>query len=167
VGGRLTDGLDSVAKYLEHALTPSGEDRLERSKARRRAYRVLADLRTAFQQVVVEPSANGRQAIAWWPVIAGLERVADAVTEVAVTVEHGAPQPARSDIELLTAALGELAAAIREQREPESMPLPGSAQLSGIVDQIEAAFDAVRGPDMAARPSGRSARRFLPYHKRA
>jgi hypothetical protein len=34
-------------------------------------------------------------------------------------------------------------------------------------DQIEAAFDAVRGPDMAVRPSGRSDRRFLPYHKRA
>jgi uncharacterized membrane protein YccC len=167
VGGRLADGLDTVAKYLERALTPSGEDRLERSKARRRAYRVLADLRTAFQQVVVEPSANGRQAIAWWPVIAGLERVADAVTEVVVTVEHGAPRPGRGDIELLTAALRELAAAIREQREPKSMPLPGSAQLSGIVDQIGTVFDAVRGPDMAVRPPRRPVRRFAPYHKRA
>jgi uncharacterized membrane protein YccC len=165
VGGRLADGLDTVAKYVERALV-SSEDLLERSRARRKAYRALADLRTAFQQVVVEPSANGRQAIAWWPVIAGLERVADAVTEVVVTVEHGAPEPDPADVALLTAALGELASAIREERSPASMPLPDSEQLAGVVDQLEAAFDAVRGPDLADRPPSRLVRRFLPYHKR-
>jgi hypothetical protein len=144
----------------------ASEDLLERSRARRKAYRALADLRTAFQQVVVEPSANGRQAIAWWPVIAGLERVADAVTEVVVTVEHGAPEPDPADVALLTAALGELASAIREERSPASMPLPDSEQLAGVVDQLEAAFDAVRGPDLADRPPSRLVRRFLPYHKR-
>jgi uncharacterized membrane protein YccC len=165
VGGRLADGLDTVAKYVERALV-SSEDLLERSRARRKAYRALADLRTAFQQVVVEPSANGRQAIAWWPVIAGLERVADAVTEVVVTVEHGALDPDPADVALLTAALGELAAAIREERSPASMPLPDSEQLTGVVDQLEAAFDAVRGPDLADRSPSRLVRRFLPYHKR-
>jgi uncharacterized membrane protein YccC len=165
VGGRLADGLDTVAKYVERALV-SSEDLLERSRARRKAYRALADLRTAFQQVVVEPSANGRQAIAWWPVIAGLERVADAVTEVVVTVEHGAPEPDPADVALLTAALGELACAIREERSPASMPLPDSEQLAGVVDQLEAAFDAVRGPDLADRPPSRLVRRFLQYHKR-
>ena len=165
VGGRLADGLDTVAKYVERALV-SSENLLERSRARRKAYRALADLRTAFQQVVVEPSANGRQAIAWWPVIAGLERVADAVTEVVVTVEHGAPEPDPADVALLTAALGELASAIREERSPASMPLPDSEQLAGVVDQLEAAFDAVRGPDLADRSPSRLVRRFLPYHKR-
>jgi uncharacterized membrane protein YccC len=165
VGGRLADGLDAVSRYVERALVSSG-DLLERSRARRKAYRALADLRTAFQQVVVEPSANGRQAIAWWPVIAGLERVADAVTEVVVTVEHGAPAPEAADVALLTVALGELAGAIREEREPASMALPDSAQLAGVVDQVEAAFDAVRGPDLVDRSPSRLVRRFLPYHKR-
>ncbi|WP_033263627.1 FUSC family protein [Amycolatopsis vancoresmycina] len=168
VGGRLADGLDAVAKYVSHALVEAsgGEARLARSRARRGAYRALADLRTAFQQVVVEPSANGRQAVAWWPVIAAQERVADAVTEVGVTIGRGVPPPAPADVELLTAALWELASAVREQREPRSVPLPDAAQLSGVVDQLESAFDAVRGPDLAERTPLRLVRRFLPYHRR-
>jgi uncharacterized membrane protein YccC len=169
VGGRLADGLDTVATYVERALgpTPTGQARLDRSRARRLAYRALADLRTAFQQVVVEPSANGRQAVAWWPVIAGLERVADAVTEVGVTVEHGAPTPEPEDIKLLTDALAELANAVREERLPPSMPMPDSEQLSGVVDQLGSAFDAVRGPDLVERAPSRLIRRFLPHHRRA
>ncbi|UOX86906.1 FUSC family protein [Amycolatopsis sp. FBCC-B4732] len=168
VGGRLADGLDAVAKYVSCALVEasSGEARLARSRARRGAYRALADLRTAFQQVVVEPSANGRQAVAWWPVIAAQERVADAVTEVGVTIGRGVPPPDPADVELLTAALDELAAAIREQREPRSVPLPDREQLSGVVDQLESAFDAVRGPDLVERTPPRLVRRFLPYHRR-
>ncbi|MBE8517926.1 FUSC family protein [Amycolatopsis sp. H6(2020)] len=168
VGGRLADGLDAVAKYVSHALVEAstGEARLARSRARRGAYRALADLRTAFQQAVVEPSAHGRQAVAWWPVIAAQERVADAVTEVGVTIGRGVPPPDPADVELLTAALGELASAVREQREPRSVPLPDAPQLSGVVDQLESAFDAVRGPDLAERAPLGLVRRFLPYHRR-
>ncbi|MGW4521663.1 FUSC family protein [Amycolatopsis sp. NPDC004378] len=168
VGGRLADGLDAVARYVSSALVQAseGDARLARSRARRGAYRALADLRTAFQQVVVEPSANGRQAVAWWPVIAAQERVADAVTEVGVTIGRGVAPPDPGDVELLTAALDELASAIREQREPRSVPLPDSPQLSGVVDQLESAFDAVRGPDLVERTPLRLVRRFLPYHRR-
>jgi uncharacterized membrane protein YccC len=168
VGGRLADGLDAVAKYVERALVEasSGDARLARSRARRGAYRALADLRTAFQQVVVEPSANGRQAVAWWPVIAAQERVADAVTEVGVTIGRGVRPPEPGDIELITIALDELASSIREQREPRSVPLPDSEQLAGVVDQLESAFDAVRGPDLVERTPLRLVRRFLPYHRR-
>ena len=168
VGGRLADGLDAVAKYVSCALVEasSGAARLARSRARRGAYRALADLRTAVQQVVVEPSANGRQAVAWRPVIAAQERVADAGTEVGVTSGRGAPPPAPGDIELLTAAWDELASAIREQREPRSVPLPDSPRLAGVVDQLESAFDAVRGPDLVERTPLRLVRRFLPYHRR-
>ncbi|MDT7802594.1 MAG: hypothetical protein QOI78_6083 [Actinomycetota bacterium] len=168
VGGRLADGLDAVAKYVECALVEasSGDARLARSRARRGAYRALADLRTAFQQVVVEPSANGRQAVAWWPVIAAQERVADAVTEVGVTIGRGVPPPAPADVELIATALDELASSIREQRTPESVPLPDSEQLAGVVDQLESAFDAVRGPDLVEHTPLRLVRRFLPYHRR-
>jgi uncharacterized membrane protein YccC len=168
VGGRLADGLDAVAKYVECALVEasSGDARLARSRARRGAYRSLADLRTAFQQVVVEPSANGRQAVAWWPVIAAQERVADAVTEVGVTIGRGVPPPDPGDVELITTALDELASSIREQRAPESVPLPDAGQLAGVVDQLESAFDAVRGPDLVEHTPLRLVRRFLPYHRR-
>jgi Zn-dependent alcohol dehydrogenase len=82
------------------------------------------------------------------------------VTEVVVTVEHGAPQPDPADVELLSAALCELAASIREQREPRSMPMPESGQLAGVVDQLGAAFDTARGPDLAERPPSRLVRRL-------
>lgn len=169
IGGRLADSLGSLVNYVDKGLSPppSGEARLDRSRARRRAYRALADLRTVFQQVIVEPSAAGRQAVAWWPVIAGLERVADAVTEVGVILGHGAPEPDKADVELLKDALAELAAAVREEREPAEMPMPDNEQLSGVVDQIGAAFDAVRGPDLVERAPLRLVRRFLPYQRRA
>lgn len=148
VGRRLADEVRFVSEYVEHTLKPvtTQAERLARSRARRRAYRGLADLRTAFQQVMVEPSQAGRQALAWWPMIAALERVADAVTEVVVTVEHGEPPPAEPDVALLTAALGELGAAVEGQRDPVSVRLPVTRQLCGVVDQVAAAFDAVRGP---------------------
>jgi len=46
------------------------------------------------------------------------------------------------------------------------MPLPDSEQLAGVVDQVESAFDAVRGPDLVERTPPRLVRRFLPYHRR-
>ncbi|WP_432849239.1 FUSC family protein [Amycolatopsis sp. CA-161197] len=168
VGGRLADSFDTVADYVRAALVLNStpEARLARSRSRRAAYRALADLRTAFQQVIVEPSPAGRHAVAWWPVIAGLERVADAVTEVSVTLGRGVPAPSPAEISLLTDALAELAAAVREQREPGSVPLPDSAQLAGVVDQLGSTFDAVRGPDLVETTPLRLVRRFLPYHRR-
>ncbi|MEU6645149.1 FUSC family protein [Saccharomonospora sp. NPDC046836] len=150
IGGRLADVADTVAEYVEYGLRPAttAHDRTERSKRRRRAYRGLADLRTAFQQLVVEPSPAGRQAAAWWPAIVALEQVTDAVTAVVVTIENGAAPPAEADAQLLTCALGELAAAVREQRDLEDADLPESAELAGVADQLENAFDAVRGPDL-------------------
>jgi uncharacterized membrane protein YccC len=150
VGGRLAEVTETVARYVEHGLRPAEtpEERTERSRRRRRAYRGLADLRTAFQQTVVEPSAAGRQATAWWPAIVGLERVTDATTEVVVTMERGAPAPGPDEVRQLVDALNELAAAIRAERRPELPPMPGGDQLSGVVDQIQAAFDAVAGPDL-------------------
>ncbi|PXY31304.1 FUSC family protein [Prauserella muralis] len=150
VGGRLADVADTVARYVEHGLRPAetGQERAERSRRRRRAYRGLADLRTAFQQLVVEPSPAGRQAAAWWPAIVALEQVADAVTAVVVTIEHGAEPPEPDDVRLVTSALAELATAVREQREPADVDLPADQRLAGVSDQLESAFDAVRGPDL-------------------
>ncbi|HWD01008.1 MAG TPA: FUSC family protein [Amycolatopsis sp.] len=168
VGGRLASSFDTVAQYVRAALvlTSTSEARVARSRARRAAYRALADLRTAFQQVIVEPSPAGRHAVAWWPVIAGLERVTDAVTEVGVTIGRGVPAPSPAEIALLTDALAELAAAVREQREPRTVPLPDSKRLAGVVDQLGSTFDAVRGPNLVEAAPPRLVRRFLPHHRR-
>ncbi|WP_116046892.1 FUSC family protein [Amycolatopsis palatopharyngis] len=160
VGGRLAEVADTVALYVDRGLRPaeSAEERTDRSRRRRRAYRGLADLRTAFQQAVVEPSAAGRQAAAWWPAIVGLERVADAVTEVVVAIERGADPPDPDDVRLLTDALAEFAEAVREQREPVDVVLPDSARLADVAEQVDAAFQAVCGPDFT--------RSWFPFRRR-
>jgi uncharacterized membrane protein YccC len=150
LGVRVAGVAGTVARYLEYGLQPvvTASERAERSRRRRRAYRGLADLRTAFQQLVVEPPPAGRQAVAWWPAIVALEQLTDAVTAVVVTIEHGAPPPREHDVGLLTAALGEFEAAVRRQRDPADVGLPEHPALAGVVDQIGQAFDAVRGPDL-------------------
>jgi uncharacterized membrane protein YccC len=195
VGGLLAEAVDTVASYLAAAFasrssSPSqessnegeasgasevseptveelAEDKLRQARARRRAYRILADLRTTFQQVIVEPSPAGRQAVAWWPVIAGLERVTDSITEVVVSVEDGAPSPERVDVELIITALNELAAAVREQRQPCELSFPEGDQLRDVVDQISTVLGTLRGPELEDSSSNSLLRRFLPGYRSA
>ena len=115
IGGRLADAVDAVARYADLALRadPKG-----RSALRRRTYRQLSDLRADLQRVVVEPSATGRQAAAWYPAIIGLERLTGSVTGVAVESNEGEPVPPAGDVDAIVAALTDIATAIREQRPP-------------------------------------------------
>jgi len=132
VGGRLADGLDTVAKYVR--------TRWWRYRARRGW---LAHVPGAaptgrwptcgrrFQQVVVEPSANGRQAVAWWPVIAGLERVADAVTEVGVTIGRGVPPPDPATSSSSRTRSASSPPPYASSVEPRSMPFAGQRAAGG------------------------------------
>jgi uncharacterized membrane protein YccC len=70
-----------VCAYLGQALVVRSSDR---RRLRRRAYRALADLRAEFQRTLSEPPAVSRRATAWWPAVAALEEVVDAVTAAAV-----------------------------------------------------------------------------------
>lgn len=145
VGGRVADTLDAVREYVAHSLDSAPSDE-ERSRARRRAYRALADTRLAFAQVIVEPSAAGRQAVAWWPAIVALERVLDAVTDVVISVRRGADPPERSQVKLVIDAIDELVDAVRDGREPERVRIPHAGPLSTVADHLRTAFDAIRGP---------------------
>ncbi|GDY33422.1 FUSC family protein [Gandjariella thermophila] len=149
VGGRVAEVLDLLAEYLRRGL---GGDPRGRSTLRRRSYRALSDLRTAFQQLLSEPSAAGRLAAAWWPAIVRLERVTDAVTRVAVEVERGAPVPDPGQVERLAGAVGEAAAAVRAQRAPGQVRLPDSEQLAGVSAELTAVLRTLRGPEWDGRP---------------
>ncbi|WP_007027232.1 FUSC family protein, partial [Saccharomonospora iraqiensis] len=159
LGGRLADVAEEIADYADAALRPvdTAQRRHERSRRRRRAYRALSDLRTVFQQLVVEPSAAGRQAAAWWPAIVALEQLTDAVTAVAVVLDRRgtATPPAESDVRQIGLALAEFAMAVRLHSRPAEVRLPRDERLAGVVEQISAAFDAVTGPDLSTfRPRG-------------
>ncbi|MGQ0839698.1 FUSC family protein [Actinokineospora sp.] len=158
VGAGLAAALDQVADYLELALAESPRGR---SALRRDAYRALSDLRTAFQQSLVEPSAAGRQAAAWWPVIVGLERLTDAVTGVAVAIERGAAPVDPDDVGALAAAVREAADAVRGERAPRRTPLPDTERLERLVAELTAVHATLRGPDLGGRPGRRLLTRGL------
>ncbi|MFZ0216696.1 MAG: FUSC family protein, partial [Candidatus Dormiibacterota bacterium] len=90
LGPRIADAAASVGDYLEAALLDPGRGR----QLRRRTYRRLSDLRTAFQQTLAEPPPMSTRAAAWWPLIVQLESATDAITEAAIRARAGAPAPA-------------------------------------------------------------------------
>ncbi|OLR91440.1 FUSC family protein [Actinokineospora bangkokensis] len=154
VGDDLAAALDLLAEYVEEALSQR-----ERSALRRTVYRALSDLRTAFQQSLVEPSAAGRTAAAWWPVIVSLERLADAVTGLAVAIERGASPVPAADTAVLAAAVRESAAAVRAGRAPRRDPLPEADRLTRLVAEVIAVQGALRGPELPERGPGALLRR--------
>jgi hypothetical protein len=110
---------------------------------------------------VVEPSAAGLQAAAWWPVIVTLERATDAVTGLAVGIERGAEPIEANAIEALTEAVAEAAASIREERPPERMPMPDVDRLAKLVTELVSVLTTLRGPDWYSRSPGQIVRRLL------
>lgn len=80
---------------------------------RRRAYRALADLRGEFQRTLSEPPAVSQRATLWWPAVAALEEVMDAVTAAAVAADHGATPPTPERLRALIAVLHGIADAVR------------------------------------------------------
>ncbi|HWE88461.1 MAG TPA: FUSC family protein [Pseudonocardiaceae bacterium] len=160
IGDRLADAVDAVARYADRALRA---DPRGRSALRRRTYRQLADLRTEFQRVLVEPSAAGRQAAAWYPAIVGLERLTSTVTRVAVEIDRGAAVPAADDIHPIVSSLHDLAGAVRDQRRPADPPsLPAGSGLAAVAEDVAGVVSALRGPDLdSARPFS-LVRRLLP-----
>jgi uncharacterized membrane protein YccC len=145
IGGRLADAVDAVADYADLALRANPDGR---NSLRRRTYRQLSDLRTELQRVLVEPSAAGRLASAWYPAIIGLERVTGSLTRVAVEIGQGDPPPSDDDVDLVVAALRDIADAVRAQRPPAHPPKLAAEQLANTVAHLGAVVSALRGPEL-------------------
>ncbi|NYI05858.1 FUSC family protein [Allostreptomyces psammosilenae] len=169
IGPHFADAVDAVRAHLEQVLLPreaeEGPDgrgpRAEPSRLRRKAYRALAAARTALEQALAEPPPVSDRAAAWWPAIAALERVTDAVTATTVRLRHGVPYPPPEQAARLVGALDELAAAVRRHRAPDpAVPLPDPAALvpggtlAEVTERVRAVRLLVGGPDsLPRRPS--------------
>lgn len=143
LGGRMIEVIRSLASYMERSLSgvPQGSAVL-----RRRTYRALSDLRAEFQRLLAEPSRAGRQVAAWWPVVVALERTTDAVTNVAVGIQHGAELPESADLERLLAATNALTTLVENPRPGGNPPrLPETEQLTGISTELTSVRAALRG----------------------
>jgi hypothetical protein len=82
--------------------------REERTRARRRTFRSLTDLRTQLQRELAEPAPISTRAAAWWPLIVQLQRAADAVMESVVAVHSGAGAPTPTAVEALRRAIRQI-----------------------------------------------------------
>ncbi|MGA8115496.1 MAG: FUSC family protein, partial [Actinocatenispora sp.] len=120
LGAQVADAVDGIGDYLREAFGAESAARAQR----RRAYRTLSDMRTAFQRQLAEPPPMSTNAAAWWPMIVQLERAVDAITAAAVQARSGGRVPAAVAVDLLVADVRGLAAALREHRSPEVSPLP-------------------------------------------
>jgi uncharacterized membrane protein YccC len=128
-----------VCDYLEQALVVRSPDR---RRLRRRAYRALADLRAEFQRTLSEPPAASRDATVWWPAVAALEEVVDAVTAAAVAADHGVPPPPPQRVRELIATLEGIAAAEGSGSTPPrpAGPAGGDNPVADAVHRVQAAL---------------------------
>ena len=85
---------------------------------RRTAYRALADARQEVQQGLAEPPPAGRQAEAWLPATAALERLSGAVAAYSAQLRYGGRQPEPAEVARVLAALERLTTAARAHRPP-------------------------------------------------
>ncbi|MFU1997934.1 FUSC family protein [Bordetella avium] len=88
-----------IAAYLRASLDAAGNrDAPQVHISRRQAYGALSNMRTRLQQALGDPPPAGREAAAWFPLLAAAERVCDAITAYSSQVH---PAPAEQDVRQL------------------------------------------------------------------
>jgi uncharacterized membrane protein YccC len=124
-----------------------------RSRMRRSTYHALADLRTEFQRTMSEPPSISRRATAWWPAVAALEQVMDAVTSTALAVSRGTRVPS-SGVAMLSAALRTVSEAVEAGTPLGSPPeLPDDETLKPVTEAVRALLGVLgSGERLAAHP---------------
>jgi uncharacterized membrane protein YccC len=157
---RFAEAIWDVCEYMREALitAPASTDGMARpagqgvtrlpprSRLQRAAYRALSDMRTEFQRTMSEPPPVSRQAAAWWPGVAALEEVADAVTATSVAMSRGTPPPRPEAVTQLMAALDTVAEAVRRGVSLTGpVGLPSDRALAPVTDAVRAVLGVIGG----------------------
>lgn len=143
LGERIAAGVEALGGYARVAF---GTDRSRVGPARRRAYGAMSDIRSELQSTLAEPPRMSRQAAAWWPLIAQLEKTTDDLSEAAARARHPAARPPADDVAQLVAGFDDLAAALRGHRAPRDLPDPVSPLLDDLTADVRGARSIARGP---------------------
>ncbi|MGI5401686.1 FUSC family protein [Streptomyces sp. CA-135486] len=153
VGDRLATAVDDAARYVAYAFgAPSGEDRGERVRRRRRIYRDLSSVRSEFQRALTEPPPVGARAAAWWPLVVAVERVVDATTAARVRVNHGAEPPTRSEVAEIEEQLRQLAAGLRSSEVLVEVRAELTGDEEGVLGPLRREVQAARAIASPERP---------------
>ncbi len=142
LGPQVADAVDELGDYLVAAF---GGDGPRRGRQRRRSYRALSEVRTAFQQLLAEPPPAGHAAAAWWPMIVQLERTADAITHAATQSRATRTPPDPAHVADLDEAIRDLAAALRARRPPTPRDPPDDPSLDAVTEDIRTARKIASG----------------------
>ncbi|MFD7921163.1 FUSC family protein [Streptomyces sp. NPDC059740] len=164
IAPRLATGLRRTAAYLRHTLTADpGKGAGRRQELRRAAYAALGEARTAAETAAAELLATRGGGTDWITVVTAAERVVDAVTACAVSLEHGQPRPSAERVRSLWSRPAELADSLERQnqgarrlrkvgvREAAASPLPPVPD-SGPLDELAAELGRISGRSEAASP---------------
>lgn len=143
LGEHVAVGVEALADYARVAF---GADHQPIGPARRRAYRAMSDIRSELQSTLAEPPPLSRQAAAWWPLIAQLEKTTDDLNNVSFLARHESQRPPDLDVAMLGSGLDELAAALRSHRPPGRVPLPDSLLLADLASDVEDVIRMAAGP---------------------
>ena len=143
LGEHVAAAVEALAGYAQAAF---GSDRSLVGPARRRAYAAMSDVRSELQSTLAEPPPVSRQAAAWWPMIAQLEKTTDDLSEAAARARHPAARPPADDAAQLVAGFDDLAGALREHRAPRDVPQPASALLDDLAGDLRGLQGIARGP---------------------
>ncbi|OKK18340.1 hypothetical protein AMK16_18605 [Streptomyces sp. CB00455] len=155
IGARLADTVDDAARYVERAFAPVPDEsglaaaRTARLQARRRIYRDLSGVRSEFQRALTEPPPTGARAAAWWPLVVAVERIVDATTAARVRVNHGAQQPAASEVDVIIRELRALAIGVRSSTTPVPVETEPAGDDCGVLAPVRQEVAAARA---IARP---------------
>lgn len=141
VGSQFTAATGEIASYLR--TLGANPDSSAIGEHRRRAYRLLSDVRTVFQRALSEPAAIQRRTTAWYPAVVELERTLDAIAAVSVRTRRSATEPANTGMQQLADVMDEFTDALRSGRQPSRHELPDdptTAPISRAVNDVLTLF---------------------------
>lgn len=142
VGRQFADVSAEMARYLRALGTdprgrPVGEHR-------RRAYRLLSDVRTVFQRALSEPATLRGRTMAWYPAVVELERALDTIAATSVQARQTSEEPSENALRQLADVLDSFTSALRRGTEPPRAPLPDDASTGEIADAINDVLELFR-----------------------
>ena len=150
-----------IADYLVAACAPLPDDKAERLaqgkrtlSARRACYGALSDLRSALARSMAEPPPAGREAAAWFPIVAGAERLCDRITAHAASRGPDTPEPPAQDVAAMAARLRAIARAGPPGPQPPAHT--GNDFLDAVADEANQIAGKLLNEVSRPRPHGRA-----------
>lgn len=94
------NAMQTLATYFKSACTVTNTSTLQ--DARHNVYSQLSNLRAQVQRQMSEPPPSDREALKWFPIITGAERLADYITIYAEKLTDQTSLPTKEQVDLIT-----------------------------------------------------------------